>query len=77
MKSQKIEIIRKKHPHEWLLIRVDKMDESTTTPLTGYLLAHSPNRDKIYSKMVKVKELTLTTYSEDRLPKGLAVAFYA
>ncbi len=76
MKFQKIETIRKKYPHEWLLIRVNKVDESTTTPLTGHLLAHSKNRDEIYKKMMKYKGLTLTTYSEDKLPKGLAVAFY-
>jgi len=76
MKTQKIEIIRKRFRREWLLIAVEKMDESTTTPLTGRLLAHSPHRDEIYRKEMKRKGHTLTVYSENGFPKGYAAAFY-
>lgn len=76
MRSQKIETIRKKYHREWLLIAIDKMDESTTTPLTGRLLAHSPHRDEIYRKEMKCKRHTLTVCSEDTFPKGYAAAFY-
>ena len=77
MRTQKIETIRKKfrkHP-AWLLIRVDKMDKSTTTPLTGRLIAHSPDRDEIYKKSMKGNGLLMVEYSDDRLPKGYAAAF--
>jgi len=77
MKSQRIQTIRKKFHREWLLIAVDKMDKSTTTPLTGRLLAHSPYLDEIYRKEMKRKEHTLTLYSEEGLPEGCAAAFDA
>lgn len=76
MRTQKIETIRKRFRREWLLIAVDKMDESTTTPLTGRLLAHSPHRDEIYSKEMNYKGHILTVYSEDGFPKGYAAAFH-
>jgi len=75
MRSQNIETLRKKFKREWLLIAVDKTDESTTTPLTGRLLAHSPHRDEVYHKERKHKGHTLTVYSEDSFPKGYATAF--
>jgi hypothetical protein len=76
MHPQKIEAIRKKYHHEWLLIEIDEMDEATTTPLTGKLLAHSKNRDKIYKKQLEYKkELICLCFSEDKLPKGYALAF--
>lgn len=75
MKTSDIQKLRKKFRYEWLLVAVDKMDESTTTPLKGHLLAHSKDRDEIYQKMLQYKHNTYLTYSEDTLPKGYAVAF--
>ena len=74
--QSKIETIRKRFHREWLLIAIDRMDDSTTTPLTGRLLAHSSHRDEIYRKEMKYKSHTLTVYSEDGFPKGYAAAFY-
>lgn len=71
-----IQKLRKKFRREWLLIAVDEMDESTTTPLEGHLLVHSKDRDEIYQKMLRYKKHnTYLTYSDDSLPKGYAVAF--
>lgn len=75
MSSQAIEEIRKQFHHEWLLIAVDEMDEPTTTPLTGRLMAHSPSRDEIYMEEMKHRGNTLTLYSEEGLPQGYAAAF--
>ena len=75
MKFQKIETIRMKFPKEWLLISVGKIDSSTTTPLTGRLIAHSPRRDDVYRKEMKYKGHTMTIYSEYGFPKGYAAAF--
>ena len=75
MNSQPIEQLRKRFSREWLLIAVDAMDPATTTPLRGRLLAHSPHRDEIYVKERAVRGLTLTVYSDDRLPQGYAAAF--
>jgi len=77
MKSEKIEEIKKRFHREWLLITVDKIDEATTTPVSGRLIAHSPHRDEIYQMLLKppkVKKL-LIEYSEDSFPDGYAAAF--
>lgn len=76
-KSDKIESIKKRYTREWLLIAVDKSDASTTTPISGKLIAHSPHREDIYQKLItppKVKKL-LVEYSEDTFPEGFAAAF--
>ena len=75
-KSELIEKIRKKFHREYLLIAVDKVDEKTTTPLTGRLIFHSPHRDEVYKKMMKHRGLDFFVYSEDSFPKGMAAAFY-
>lgn len=78
MKSQKIEKIRKKFRNEWLLIEVDASDEATNTSVSGRLIAHSPQRDTIYKKLISVKSKLpiLVDYSEHKLPKDVAVIFY-
>lgn len=77
MKSEKIEKIKKKFHRQWLLVAVDKFDESTTTPISGKLIAHSSRREDIYQlllKRPKGKKL-LIEYSEDTFPEGCAAAF--
>ena len=82
MKSQRIETIRKKfrNRNEWLLIAIDKMDRFTTKPTLGRLLAHSPSRDVIYKKLLRYKprgkQIISIDYSQDTLPKDVAVIFY-
>ena len=73
--QQKIQSFRKKYPKEWLLMRVTKVDSSTTTPLAGRLIAHSPDRDVIYKKSINQKGLLLIDHAQKKLPKGYAVAF--
>ncbi len=73
---QKIEDIRKQFKHEWLLIAVDSMDKATTTPLTGHLLAHSPDPMEIHKIALQHKGLLATLYSED-WPEDIAACFYA
>ena len=77
MKSQDIKIIKKRYRREWLLIAVDKIDETTTTPISGKLIAHSPHRDEVYQKLIHLSKMgkILVEYSEDSLPKGYAAAF--
>lgn len=77
MKSEPIEKIRKRFRREWLLIAVDRLDPRTQVPLSGRLLAHSPNRDEIYDRLVKTRSLSFALYSEKSLPHGYAVAFCA
>lgn len=75
MKSYKIEDIRKKYHNEWLLIKIDKMNYATTTPIAGHVLAHSSDRDKIYKQSMRYKGLTYVTHSNQDLPYGCAYAF--
>ncbi|MBU1062179.1 MAG: hypothetical protein KJ957_07090 [Candidatus Omnitrophica bacterium] len=75
--SQTIEEIKKRHRQEWLLISVDKVDESTTTPISGRLIAHSPQRDEIYKKLLvfKRRKPVLISYSEDTAPGNFITGF--
>ena len=73
----KIQTIKKRYHREWLLIAVDKIDEATTTPISGKVIVHSPHREDIYQMLLKppkAKKL-LVEYSEDSFPKGYAAAF--
>ncbi|MFN0118128.1 MAG: hypothetical protein ACKVQC_07560 [Elusimicrobiota bacterium] len=77
MKSESIQKIKNKFHKEWLLISVDKVDYTTTTPLTGKLISHSPHRSEIYSALKKknISKKILLEYSEDDMPKGYIAAF--
>lgn len=75
MKSERIENIRRRFHNQWLLIKVTEFDKATSTIIRGRLIAHSPNRDEIYKKDISYKGFTLIDYSEDKIPKGYAVAF--
>ncbi len=76
MKSLPIDQIRRRYKREWLLIAVEEMDEETTTPQRGRLIAHSKDRDLIYDQLLRAQaKLPLVIFSEDWPPKGYAVAF--
>lgn len=75
-RSEPIEKIRKRFRREWLLIAVDKMDEATTTPLTGRLLFHSPHRDEAYRALRKRKGPAYLTCTPDMLPKDVVTIFH-
>ena len=73
-RSQSIEAIRKRYQKrpEWLLIRMDRKDESK-----GWLIAHSPLRLDIdmISMREKGRVRLYATHSTRQLPKGLLAAF--
>ena len=71
-----IERIRRRYAREWLLIAIKEMDEATTTPVRGQLIAHSPHRDEVYRQSRRYKHPALMVYSEDDFPKGYAAAFH-
>lgn len=73
--GEAIDAIRRRYRSEWLLIEVRQLDEATTTPTYGRLLAHSKDREAIYDRLLRTRvRLPLVTYSEDTPPKGYAVA---
>ena len=76
-KVRSIDRIRRGYRREWLLIDVVEMDDATTRPLRGRLLAHSKDRQALYDRLLQTRvRLPLVTYSEDSPPQGYAVAFY-
>lgn len=77
MKTEEIARIKKRFHREWLLIQIEKTDKSTTTPLYGKLITHSPHRDEVYHILFKSPWIrkALVEYSEDSFPKGYAAAF--
>jgi len=76
MSALPIDRIRRQYKRQWLLIAVHKLDEATTTPTHGRLLAHSKDREAIYDRLLHTRvRLPLVTYSDDTPPKGYAVAF--
>ena len=77
MRSSKIENIKKRFPHEWILVTVDKFDKKTTTPISGSLIHHSPRRQDIYRKLLSMKDRynVLVEYTDDKFPQGHAAAF--
>jgi hypothetical protein len=77
MRTEKIKSIKKRYHREWLLIAVNKIDESTTTPISGKLIVHSPHRDEVYKKLLSIKRRwpVLVSYSEDAMPEGFVAAF--
>ncbi|MEI7998952.1 MAG: hypothetical protein WCH62_05545 [Candidatus Omnitrophota bacterium] len=76
VKSEKIIAIKKRFKCEWLLIDIDVMDESTTTPISGRLIAHDPKRDKIYKLLLKSPQIKrpMIECTAPILPKGMAAA---
>ena len=73
---QSIDALRRRYRRQWLLIDVQKLEASSTTPTAGRLLAHSASREDIYDRLLRTRaRLPLVTYSEDTPPKGYAVAF--
>lgn len=67
--------LRRKFPHEWLLVEVERFDPKTTTPLTGRLKAHSPSRDLLEKQAARAKGLIYLVHGTDTLPQGYAAAF--
>lgn len=76
MAVEKIQEIRKRFRHEWLLISVDEIDPSTTIPLTGHLVAHSADPMEVHRiAQQSTEKLLMTEYSDD-WPADLAACFY-
>ena len=74
-KSQPIEDIRKSFHKEWLLLAIDTIDEKTTTPRTGHLIAHSPHQEDILKRSITYKGLAMVDYSEDEPLPNTAYIF--
>lgn len=75
-KSEPIEKIRKRFKKEWLLIELDKVNERTLKPKTGWLIGHSPRKEDLLETMKthQCRRLYMD-YSGPVLPVGFQAAF--
>ena len=69
----KIEQILKKYKGEWLLIEYSALDENLNV-VSGSVLAHSPNKEEIYAKLLKTKGKDVAIEYAGKLPE-VAVMF--
>lgn len=66
------EILRK-YKDEWLLIEYTTLDENLNV-VEGKVLAHSPNKEKIYAELMKTKGKNVAIEYAGKLPE-VAVMF--
>lgn len=69
-----IEEIKKKYKDEWVLVRVEKVDE-IDRPVEGEVVRHSKARDVIYEEQRRLKGDIAIIYTGEIPKKGYAVAF--
>lgn len=72
--SMPISEIRKAFHNEWLLVAVDSVDETTTTPVTGTLVDHAASPEPLLEEASKSQSEMLVIFSED-WPDDLAACF--
>lgn len=69
----KLDEILKKYKDEWLLIEYTKLDEDLNV-IEGTVIAHSPNKEKVYSQLMKTKGKDVAIEYAGELPE-VAVMF--
>jgi len=63
----------KKYPGEWLLIEYEELDEDLSVK-RGKVIAHSPDKAKIYQRLMDTKGKNVSVEFAGRLPE-VAVMF--
>lgn len=65
--------IMKKYKDEWLLIEYSTLDDNLNV-VEGKVIAHSPNKEKIYAQLMKTKGKNVAIEYAGKLPE-VAVMF--
>lgn len=75
-RMQSISTLKRRYPKEWLLLTNVVADE-LTRPIKGKLVAHSKNRDDIYTRLGQVggKKKSWCIEYTGKVPKDLVVVF--
>ncbi len=68
----KMQQIRKLYKGEWVLIEYTKLDEDLKV-VEGEVIAHSPNKEEIYRKLLKTKGKDIAIEYLGEVPEDLAV----
>ena len=64
--------IKKNFKNQWVLIEVEKVDESFNL-LSGEVLAHSKDKDEIYQKLLEIKPKEFSIEYTGEVPEDLAI----
>jgi hypothetical protein len=67
-----VEAIREQYAGEWVLIAYTELDEELRV-VRGQVLAHSPDRDEIYRKLLSVSGQQVAVEYLGEVPEDLAV----
>lgn len=64
--------IKKSFRDQWVLIEVEKVDESFNI-LEGEVLAHSKDKDEVYQKLLKIRPKEFSIEYTGEVPEDLAI----
>jgi len=67
-----LEAIKEKHLGEWVLIAYTELDDDMRI-IKGEVLAHSPDRDEIYRKLLSIRGRRVAVEYMGEIPEDLAV----
>ena len=68
--------IRKAFKDQWVLIQVEKVDESLNV-VEGEVLAHSKDKDEAYKKLLQIRPKEFSIEYTGMIPEDLAVVLVA
>jgi hypothetical protein len=68
----KWEDIKKAFKDQWVLIEVEKVDESFNV-IEGEVLAHSGDKDEVYKKLLQIRPKEFSVEYTGTIPEDLAV----
>lgn len=71
----KWEDIKKIYKDEWVLIKVDKVNENFNL-LEGEVLANSKDKDEVYRKLLEMKPKEFMIEYTGEIPEDLAVVLF-
>lgn len=67
-----LEAIKERYSGEWVLIAYKELDDEMYV-IRGQVLAHSPDRDEIYRKLLSVRGQQVAVEYMGEVPEDLAV----
>jgi hypothetical protein len=66
--------IQKKYRNQWVLVEFSKLDKDLRVK-DGKVLAHSPNKEKIYKALLRTRDKDVSIEYCGELPQDLVVMF--
>ena len=66
--------IKEAFKDEWVLVQVEKVDESFNV-IEGEVLAHSKDKDQVYQKLLQIRPKQFSIEYTGEIPEDLAVVW--